>query len=427
MLSTLADRRLLIRLWGEHTAVPRSGGLEAAVMTPVDLGDRLRVLRKLHRLTQQELADLSGASKSLISKVEAGHRPGSWDLAVRVANALGVEAPVLMGLAPDERGIEARMSACLPPLRQMMVDYDLPRARPPVRSLGELAHETERAGQLRLNSRYVALGEMLPALLEDLLAASFHARGADQDRVYWLLAAAYRCADAIAHKLGHLDLSLAAIERVRWAAERSRDELMIATASYVRSETFFVTGSAESGLVLLESAADRIATKVMTDRRAASVYGALHARAAVLAAFGGHTSVAWSNLKIAKMMVDAVDGDVEHFHTSFGAASVKVHEVAAAVELRDGAEAVHRAAGWTPPVGLPAERASHFFIDLARAQIWAGDPAGAVASLLEARRRAPQHTRTNPGTREVVTAVLGRAGRSTDAVLGLATWLGVPY
>jgi hypothetical protein len=104
---------------------------------------------------------------------------------------------------------------------------------------------------------------------------------------------------------------------------------------------------------------------------------------------------------------------------------VKVHEVAVAVELRDGGEAVRRALGWTPPSSLPAERASHHFIDLARAQTWEGDHVGAVASLLDARRWAPQHTRAHPGTREVVQVVLRRPGRKADAVRGLATWLGI--
>jgi transcriptional regulator with XRE-family HTH domain len=399
----------------------------AAMTTPVDLGERLRSLRKLHRLTQQELADLSGVSKSLVSKVEAGQRPGSWDLMTKVARALKVEASTLMGLTVDDPIPEAGMSACLSTLRQVIVDYDLPRPRPPARSLNELRREAQLAGHMRLNSRYTALGEMLPSLLVDLTAAAHHTSGEEQDRVYGLLALAYRSADAIAHKLGHLDLSVAAIDRVRWAAERSRDELMIATATYVRAETYFVTGTVESGLLLLDAASDKIANKVMTDRRAASVYGALHARAAVLAAVGGDGATAWADLKVARTMAEIVADDVEYFHTSFGPSSLKVHELAAAVELRDGEEAVQRARDWTPPSVLPSERASHYFIDRARAQVWIGDLVGAVASLLEARRRAPQHTRANPGTREVVREVLHRSGRKSDAVRGLAAWLGISF
>lgn len=394
--------------------------------SPEELGERLRALRKLHRLTQQELADFAGVSKSLVSKVEAGQRAGSWDLAAKVARSLGVSPAALMGLSPQAPAYPDRITECLPALRQAIVDYDRPRPGPPAQSLRVLADEVHRAGQLRLHARYGALGEILPGLLDDLTWAVHHTRGDEQSRAFWMLTAAYRCADAIAHKLGHQDLSIAAIERVQWAAERSRDDLVIATAGYVRAETYFVVGRAESGLQILEDVGVPIARRTLTDHRAASVYGALHARAAVLAAHGGLGPTARAHLKIARAMADLVDADVELFHTSFGPSSVKVHEVAVAVELRDCDAAVRRAVDWVPPASLPAERASHHFIDLARAQTWVGDHAGAVTSLLNARRLAPQHTRAHPGTHEVVQAILRRPRRSADAVRGLAIWLGMP-
>ncbi|BFV57942.1 hypothetical protein KCMC57_up30460 [Kitasatospora sp. CMC57] len=394
--------------------------------SPEHLGQRLRELRSLHELTQQELADLAGVSKSLVSKVEGGQRPGSLNLAMAVGRALQIELPVLLGSEEEAPSAAGWAGAVLPELRRLVAVYDCPpELDRPLRPLPELAQEVARAGQLRLQAQYRALGEMLVPLLEELGVAAQSLVGRDRELAYWLLSSAYRCADAIVHKLGHQDLSTVLIDRVRWAAEHSGDELMIATAAYVRAESFFVAGPVTSGLRILDRAGENIARLASTDPQAASVYGALHARAAVLAAFGGQADDAWSHLEIATLMADMVGADVAYFHTSFGPASVKVHEVAIAVELGDADEAVRRAHGWQPPASLTAERASHHFIDLARAQTWQGDYKGALASLLEARRRAPQHTRSHPGAREAATAIIHRSRRPSDAARGLATWLGI--
>ena len=55
---------------------------------------------------------------------------------------------------------------------------------------------------------------------------------------------------------------------------------------------------------------------------------------------------------------------------------------------------------WTPPPELPEERRSGFFIELARAQLWAGRADDAFASLQTARRIAPQHTRDHQWVRQ---------------------------
>src|SRR5258708_15728112 len=114
--------------------------------TAEELGERLRSLRRLHRLTQQELADLTGVSKSLVSKVEAGQRPGSWDLAVKVAGALGIDAVALMGLPPGTVGETGRIAACLPSLRQVFADHDFRPPPPwPPRSLRPLTEDVGKA------------------------------------------------------------------------------------------------------------------------------------------------------------------------------------------------------------------------------------------------------------------------------------------
>lgn len=391
------------------------------------MGQRLRAVRKLHDLTQQELADRAGVSKSLVSKVEAGSKSGSWDLAIAVARALRVDAGALMGDLPaDVKDPSGRIAAALPGIRRALATYDCPPdLLASTRPLRVLADEVDAACRMRLDAKYVVLAESIPGLLGELSAVAHTVTGREREQVFWLLAATYRCADAVVHKVGHLDLSASAIDRIGWAAQRSGDELMVGTAMYVRAEIFFDTGAIGSGLRLIGDAAEPLAARASSDVRAASVYGALHARAAVLAAKHGDAVAARTHLSIAQAAAGVIGEDREYYYTSFGPSNCKIHEVAAMVELGDGAAALAAARDWVPPAGLPAERASHHFIDLARAQVWERDFSGAVASLLTARRIAPQHTRSHPYAKASVETVLRLAQRRPQAALGLATWLGI--
>jgi transcriptional regulator with XRE-family HTH domain len=388
------------------------------------MGPRLRAVRKLHDLTQQQLADRAGVSKSLVSKVEAGARPGSWDLAIAVARALRVDAGALMGTAGTEGAID-QITAALPAIRRALALYDCPPDAPAARSLRDLADDVDAACRMRLDAKYVALARLIPSLISDLTSIAHTSTGRSREQAYWLLAAAYRCADAIASKFGHLDLSCTAVDRITWAAERSADDLMIGTAMYVRAQVFFENGAHSAGLRLIGSIAEPLAARAVLDPRAASVYGALHARAAVLAAQGGNADAARTHLKIASAAANVVGTDTEYYYTSFGPSNVRIHQVAVAVELGDGAAAMAAAAGWNPPARLPAERSSHHLIDLARAQVWERDYQGAIASVDSARRIAPQHTRAHPYAKYAVERVLRYAPGRSDLTLGLATWLGV--
>jgi transcriptional regulator with XRE-family HTH domain len=391
------------------------------------MGPRLRAIRELHDLTQAQLAARAGVSKSLISKVETGSKPGTWDLAIAVARALRVDAAALMGDLPaDVKEPSGRIAAALPAIRRALATYDCPPDLiEPARPLRALVDEVDAACRMRLNAKYVPLAESIPSLLGELSAVAHTVGGPERDQAFWLLAATYRCADAVVHKVGHLDLSANAIDRISWAAQHSGDELMVGTAMYVRAEIFFDTSAVNSGLRLITDAAEPLAARAASDVRAASVYGSLHARAAVLAAKHGNAGAARTHLSIAQAAAGVIGEDREYYYTSFGPSNCKIHEVAAMVELGDAAAALAAARDWMPPAGLPAERASHHFIDLARAQVLERDYFGAVDSLLAARRIAPQHTRSHPDAKACVETVLRLAPRRPQATLGLATWLGI--
>ncbi|MGL5827502.1 MAG: hypothetical protein ACRCYU_22260, partial [Nocardioides sp.] len=107
--------------------------------------------------------------------------------------------------------------------------------------------------------------------------------------------------------------------------------------------------------------------------------------------------------------------------TAFGPASVRIHELAVATELRDPV-GVERASSWQPPDELPAERRSHYFIELARAQVAFGRHEGAYECLQSARLVAPEHTRTHPQVRQSLSTLLRTQRGPSSGLIDLAAW-----
>jgi transcriptional regulator with XRE-family HTH domain len=65
------------------------------------LGRRLRQFRLRAGLTQVELAERSGVSRTLIASIETGQRSGiTLDNALRLADVLGVSVEILSGWDP---------------------------------------------------------------------------------------------------------------------------------------------------------------------------------------------------------------------------------------------------------------------------------------------------------------------------------------
>ena len=68
------------------------------------LGDRLRQLRDMKRLSQDELGQLANVPQSVIADVESGHQATvPLDIAQRLAEALAVTLDSLVGSGEDFR------------------------------------------------------------------------------------------------------------------------------------------------------------------------------------------------------------------------------------------------------------------------------------------------------------------------------------
>lgn len=395
-------------------------------LSPAHLfGARLRTLREDHGLSQSALGHIVFCSGHLIGKIEKGDRRAQPDLVQRCDVALGAQGTLLaLGRALGRDDHPAKSSSsnaildCLPLLRRALDAYDMPEDGP-VRPLADLRGEVQQLVGWRLNSNYADLAQHLPVLLPELHRA---VRSTHDPESAKLLTQAYRAADAIADKFGLHDLSARIIELMRATAVESADPLTVAAVEYVRAETFFANGDAAAGRRMLDRAAAAI--EVGGSPAAGATYGTLHMRAAVLAAREGNADAASGHIAEAAIAARDVPEGV-YRGTAFGPASVRIHRLSLALDSDDIVAALAATEGWIPPSTVPAERRSHFFVDLARTQVHAGRSETAVESLHVARRIAPQHVRHHAEVKTTLALLLARTPRPSQPLLGMARWVGV--
>ncbi|MER6699794.1 helix-turn-helix transcriptional regulator [Streptomyces fimicarius] len=388
--------------------------------SPQEIGRRIAACRRARRYTQTALAAASHVSYAMVRAIERGARRPSDEVLEAIADALGVD---VARLRADYVGTERRVHRALPALSEAIVGYDLALGAP-ARRPEELADEITTAVGWRLAAQYGWIAAVIPGLLADAIRYVHTAPGTEHKNAARMLASAARTADAVAFKHGAHDLSARLIDLMRWAADRAEDPLVQAAASYVRAETFFAARAHAAGLLALEQAIE--AAPPPDGRTQAAARGALHMRAAVLAGRAQNAAGAETHLGHARQLSRQVGGEGCYLGTAFGPESVRIHEVSVAVSLGPGHvdRALRAAEAWDPGIDLPAERRSGFYIELARAQDWAGRPVEAFNSLRMARAAAPQHTREHPWTREVARSLRRFHRSDAESLTHFAHWAG---
>ncbi|MFB4194360.1 helix-turn-helix domain-containing protein [Streptomyces carpaticus] len=381
------------------------------------VGNRVAYQRRMARLTQEQLAAAAGIHVGTLRKIERGARGAGDGVLEALASALGIDVLRLHG---DADKATRRVHHELAAISDALATYDCPDDGP-VRPVPELRKASAHTVEWRLSAQYLRIARQAPVLLAELFRGMHTARGAHLAVSTHLLVDVCRSADAVAYKHGAANLSARLIEIMRWATPHAEDPLLAATVAYVRAETFFMSRAYAAGLGVLESAIDSL--PVATGPSAHAARGALHMRAAVMAGRAGRADVATEHMASAHRMADGVPEGI-YRGTAFGPDSVRVHDVSLCVSL--GGHHLLRALDisrhWEPPETLPAERRSGFFIELARAQLWAGKPDAAFASLLTARRIAPQHTREHRWVREDAGTLRRLKRSSAESLSGFAEW-----
>jgi transcriptional regulator with XRE-family HTH domain len=394
------------------------------------IGTRISTARKLRRMRQEDFAVKIGFSLSMVRKVEQGSRDATQAFIAAAAKCLAMDVTTLTGQPYDRHGRgKDPIHMLMPTLRQALTYWDLaPTLEAPPRRWDVLRSETLAAAELRRSAQHVKLMQTLPRLLLEVTAAANEESATGREKYFELLSVLLFAAHSVTYKTGYLDLSSVVEDRINWAAAHSSDPLMGALAAWARTTSMLQSGSYDIGLKLLDRTQGTIAVAgKKSESLALSVAGSLHLRSSMLAARAGDGSKAVAHLTEAQEIathLDSDDHDGGWHQLSFGPANVAIHEVAVFIELGDGPAAVQRAKGLRIPESLPPIRSGHHFVDLSRAQLWAGDREGALSSLYQARKTAPQQTRHLPTTREVLRMLIRAHRSNSEPLANMVNWIG---
>ncbi|MFE3560403.1 helix-turn-helix domain-containing protein [Streptomyces sp. NPDC059193] len=383
------------------------------------IGQRIASRRQARRMTQADLARESHVSLPMIKGCERGVRTPGPSTLEAIATALGVDAS---RLDPAHVGSSRRAHAALPSISAAIAGYDIPLAAPG-RARAQLRADVDTVVGWRLSAQYGLIAARAPGLLGDVLAHLHSASGIRRAETARLVVATARAADAVAYKFGAHDLSARLIDVMRWAAVRADDPDLLAAVAYVRAETFLAARAHQAGRITLEQALD--SGPAPKSPQSAATRGALHMRTAVIAARAADPDGAHGHLREARRLAEKLPERI-YLGTAFGPSSVRIHEVAVSVSLgRDHiGHVLDLAREWRPGEEIPAERRSGFWIEVARAQLWSGNPDGAFESLKEARKHAPQHVREHPWAREDIAKIRRLKRADTESLTAYAEWIG---
>jgi transcriptional regulator with XRE-family HTH domain len=400
-------------------------------------GERIRAARHMRQLSAEQLANRVHISANYLLKIEAGKRNASTRILLDLARALHLVPEALSGQpyygTPEGQD---RVQAVIPDLRRIMLCYDSPEAlEVPPRPLVVLSAEVDQISALRRDARFTPMGPLLPPLIAELTQVALSSTGREQERAYWELARAYRAANSLAHKLGHADLSNTALERVRWAADRSGDPLMQFTAAYLVAGAMLRQGAYGPGRRMLEGLRDeleRLQPERSFTEQAYAVDGALVLKLAMLEARAGTAERSMEYIDEARWIAGRVGGDLVVRETSFGPTQVRIHQIAALLDIGDTEQAValplewgaeEGREVWMPPADIVAERSSHHFIDYSSALLAEGQRDEAFEAVAEARRLAPQHTRFHPKARDTVETLIRLDPHPHEELAAMARWM----
>lgn len=386
------------------------------------IGRRIRRRRLAIGTTQADMAAALGKTQGWLSRVERGQiELDRAALINQIASVLHCHPNDLIGrpYAAVSGGNKWQVSAAAT-VRELR-RYDLaPVFTGAPRSSAELWSDMRRFYRLRDAAAYTATLQEMPDLLREVRALVEVSTGHEQEEAFALYAVLCKDTHRVAHALGHAELVAVAGERVRWAAERSGDPLMLAVATYMRVWDTWTTADWEDGMVLADRALSGIEQLTdAADPQALRVGGMLHLRAAITAARDNGFERAQDRVGMARDMatrLEQVEEPVfDRYSLNFSAGNVTIHGIAIAVEAGDQVKALelNDQADQRSIDALPHSRSGHHHMDLSRALLWNGNRDKALDELLKAERLAPQLVRNHPMARSTLRQIVYAERAST--------------
>jgi hypothetical protein len=426
------------------------------VLTGRDFGSLFRLLAKYVGASQTQIAIAVGMTQGQVSKIMAGdRRVTAIEVVERVFDGLSApdQARMAFGLAPrgavagggvdhvtvpepqradtgssvrseaaTEDGVDRRdvlrlggaalhvtfgrhvdLAASLLGSRHSTAEdtpVDLPR----------LTKQAQDAWRLRQRADYDALGRLLPELLGKAESGLSSADDAGRQQLSRILVHAYNAASSLLKKLGNEAFALLAADRATRTARQLGDSVLTAAAMYRLANVLLAARRLEQAQAVALEAADLTEPGKVQTPRSLAMWGGLLLTAAVAAARRGAESDAWELMGEARAGSRLLGTDHADIYSIFGPTNVAIHGVQVAVELRNGADAIRRAAqvdaDRLPPSLI--ERRGQYLIDLAHGYVLQRNDEEAVAALLRADAIAPQEVRLSHEVQSLTRTMLSR-------------------
>jgi len=273
--------------------------------TGIGTGARIASYRRLHRLTQKQLATRAAVSYSLLVKVEQGRRPASGSFIAAVARAMGVPVTTFTGQPYTTDHAHDRLDGPLADLRAALDNYDFPLDELPVRALPEIAVDVHAVLLARRGAHFGRIVAMAPPLINELVQVSQTGRGHSAEEAHRLLVHVYRSAYDVAYGLGLSDLVSLLLSRMDYSAQRAGDPYLMSLYGYMRAYSTFATGRHEVGRKIIAKARETIDQGVRAGKLPALCSaGNLHLRAAMLATRQGDIVSARDELAEARRLAE---------------------------------------------------------------------------------------------------------------------------
>lgn len=395
------------------------------------IGRQIAQHRKARGMTQVALAQQAAISTSLLRKVEQGSRDATPVLIASVARALAVDVTTLTGQPYDRGGRRPdRIHSLMPALRRTLAYWETPPSLDTApRTIDKIAGDAHEIAVLRNTDRNAQAIALVPSLLLETLAALHESTSsAERAQLIDITVTLLYVANSVTHKTGYDDLATITADRIALLAPKADEPIVAALSAYTRAGAMLRIGAYDAGLQLITDATGTVSAHQPAGDDKQRMLGSLHLRSAVLAARGGRADVVDNHIAEARRIADELGTESDGMWRSlaFGPANVAVHEVAAAVELGDGARAMSRAEGLRLPSTFSKSRQAHHYMDLSRALLWQGRHDQALTTLHKARTLAPQQTRHHPTTREVLRMLVRAHRRANEPLARFSSWVGGP-
>jgi transcriptional regulator with XRE-family HTH domain len=380
---------------------------EAKVPGP---GANVANFRKDRNLSQVSLARRAGVSISLLSKIEVGDRALTQGVGASLAKALGLSLDELLGSTPE---------ANLSELNYAIRRFDLPGEAPAHPET--LPGEVDELNRLRWNTELARVLAMLPALLT---RATNNAHASNSAASWTLVVDIYSVVYWLAARHRWMHLAELATMKQRLAAERA-DPIAGIIAARDEAGAFLNSGDFAGGLAVVDRAIVR-AESILHGRDRAFGLGVLHLRGLTL---GGrlkdkqttnrHVAAAWR-------VAEGFSHETAEHGLHFGMENTSIHVISTSSDMEQHREALNLGEDLLRRnLTLPATRTGPLYMNLGRSQLAIGDRDGALESLEEAWRRAPEIAAVHPTSRELMRVLASVHKRSNPRLNRIAKRAGI--